>query len=54
MAVTIDLEKCTGCGTCTYLCPAGVLYVEDGKCRQQDGCVSCGNCIAICPVQAIS
>jgi ferredoxin len=54
MDIKIDLLKCTGCGTCTYLCPVGVLSVVDMKCRVAEGCISCGNCVEICSFKAIS
>ena len=54
MDIKIDPLKCTGCGTCTYLCPVGVLSVVDTKCRVDEGCISCGNCVEICPFKAVS
>jgi ferredoxin len=54
MDIKIDPLKCTGCGTCNYLCPVGVLSVADMKCQVQEGCISCGNCVAICSFKAIS
>jgi ferredoxin len=54
MGVKIDTLKCTGCGACTYVCPAGVLLVEDMKCRVSEGCISCGACVDACAFQAIT
>lgn len=54
MAVKIDLLKCTGCGQCLYICPVGVLNVEDMKCRVGEGCTSCGECVEKCLWQAIT
>lgn len=31
MRVTIDLAKCTGCGTCTSVCPVGMFELVKGK-----------------------
>jgi ferredoxin len=53
MAIKIDPLKCTGCGSCIYLCPAGVLTVVDMKCQAQEGCTSCGICVDACPFKAI-
>ncbi|MGD0794511.1 MAG: 4Fe-4S binding protein [Dehalococcoidales bacterium] len=53
MGVIINLLKCTGCGSCTYLCPAGVLVLDDLKCRIQAGCTSCGECVDACSFKAI-
>jgi ferredoxin len=54
MGVKVDLLKCVGCGQCTYICPVGVLSVEDMKCRVREGCISCGECVEICHWQAIT
>ncbi|OGO30572.1 MAG: hypothetical protein A2Z29_11390 [Chloroflexi bacterium RBG_16_56_11] len=54
MGVTIDLLRCTGCGACTYICPVGVLSVDDMKCRVSEGCISCGKCVEQCLWQAIA
>lgn len=54
MGVKIDVLKCTGCGACTYVCPVGVLAVEDMKCRVEEGCISCGKCVDTCQWQAIT
>jgi ferredoxin len=54
MAVKIDTLRCTGCGACTYICPVGVLVVEDMKCRVYEGCISCGKCVDLCHWQAIT
>ena len=40
MAVIIDLEKCTGCGTCEEGCPVEAIKVEsitDGRRVVEDG-----------------
>jgi ferredoxin len=54
MGVKIDTLRCTGCGACTYVCPVGILTVEDMKCRVSDGCISCGLCVEQCQWQAIT
>ncbi len=55
MGVKIDPLKCTGCGACTYVCPVGVLMVEDDmKCHVSEGCISCGLCVDRCSWQAIT
>jgi NAD-dependent dihydropyrimidine dehydrogenase PreA subunit len=54
MGVKIDTLRCTGCGACTYLCPVGVLVIEDMKCRVEEGCISCGKCVERCHWQAIT
>jgi len=52
----IDLEKCTGCGTCVDTCPMGVLELKDDKAyvANPDECTECQACEAACPNNAIS
>ncbi|HID15861.1 MAG TPA: 4Fe-4S dicluster domain-containing protein [Candidatus Atribacteria bacterium] len=52
----VDLEKCTGCGTCVQVCPMGVFELVDDKAKvvNEDQCVECRACEAQCPVQAIT
>ena len=55
--VQIDLDKCTGCGSCVNACPSGSLEVKEKKAKVTEIlplCFNCGNCTAICPEQAIA
>ncbi len=54
--ITIDEEKCTGCGDCVPDCPEGALQVIDGKARLVSDlfCDGLGACINACPVDAMS
>jgi NAD-dependent dihydropyrimidine dehydrogenase PreA subunit len=55
MAVVVDQEKCTGCGTCEDICPVEAIKVEDVKAVVDDeACVDCGTCIEECSEKAIS
>jgi ferredoxin len=54
MTVKIDTLKCTGCGTCTLICPVGALWVDDMKCRVSEDCIDCGQCVDACTWQAIT
>jgi len=53
MAIRIDLEKCTGCGTCIPTCPFGLIEVVDNKARIREGCTLCGACRDACVYEAI-
>ena len=54
--ITIDEEKCTGCGNCIPGCPEGALQIIDGKARLISDlfCDGLGACIGECPEDAIS
>ena len=55
MAVKVDLEKCTGCGTCEEVCPVEAIKVENEKAKvDNDECVDCGTCVDECPEGALS
>lgn len=53
--ITIDNNKCIGCGQCIEVCPFTVLELrDDGKATCTDkACLACMHCAAICPAQAI-
>ena len=55
---TLRLEEslCSGCGSCTLVCPHGVLALNDHKAQvvDFDGCMECGACINNCPTGAIN
>jgi NAD-dependent dihydropyrimidine dehydrogenase PreA subunit len=54
--ISIDEEKCTGCGECVPNCPEGAIQVIDGKARVVNDmfCDGLGACIGHCPEDAIS
>lgn len=54
--ITIDEEKCTGCGNCIPGCPEGALQIIDDKARLISDlfCDGLGACIGECPEDAIS
>lgn len=54
--ITIDEEKCTGCGLCIPDCPEGALQIIEGKARLVSDlfCDGLGACIGTCPEGAIS
>ncbi len=51
----IDLEKCSGCGSCVEFCPTGAVKLEDGKVVvvHAEACSYCTECEAVCPTGAI-
>ncbi len=54
--ITIDDEKCNGCGACIPDCAEGALQMIDGKARLISDlfCDGLGACIGSCPEGAIS
>jgi caffeyl-CoA reductase-Etf complex subunit CarE len=53
MELKVDLEKCTGCGTCTFACPFGAIELVSGKAKVYDSCTDCGACVDQCPEGAL-
>ena len=45
--VTVDADKCVGCGECVDVCPVEVYEMTDGK----SGCESC---VEVCEHDAIN
>ena len=54
--ITIDKEKCVGCGQCVSACQEGAIGMVDGKAAllREDYCDGLGNCLPVCPANAIS
>jgi ferredoxin len=54
--ISIDEDKCTGCGECIPDCLEGALQIIDGKARLVSDifCDCLGACIGTCPEGAIS
>lgn len=59
--ITIDIEKCKGCGECVAVCPKGSIVIceqsnskGDYPARPTNGdCTGCCNCAVVCPDAAI-
>ena len=52
--VTVDTDKCIGCGMCQDICFTKAISIIDGKCTIDDRCRGCGRCADICPDEAIA
>ena len=52
--ITIDNQKCIGCGKCAKDCIALAIQIMDGTAVPPKDCLLCGHCVAICPTNAVS
>jgi ferredoxin len=54
--ISIDEEKCNGCGECVPTCPEGAIQIVNGKARLMGDllCDGLGACLGHCPEGAIS
>lgn len=54
--ITIDEDKCNGCGLCAKACHEGAIGMVDGKAKllREDYCDGLGDCLPACPMNAIA
>ncbi len=56
--ISIDEEKCGGCGRCIKSCPMQLLMLENKKAKSNERyndfrCITCQNCESVCSQNAI-
>ncbi len=53
--ITIDTDKCNGCGLCASACHEGAIGMVGGKAKllKEDYCDGLGDCLPVCPTGAI-
>lgn len=54
--ITINPEKCRGCGMCKRNCPVEAISgeIKQPHVIDKEKCIKCGTCISVCPFKAIS
>ena len=54
--ISIDEEKCNGCGACANACHEGAIGMVNGKAKllRDDYCDGLGDCLPACPTGAIT
>lgn len=54
--ITIDDDRCTGCGLCVDACHEGAISLVNGKAKlmHEHYCDGLGDCLPACPENAIS
>jgi nitroreductase/NAD-dependent dihydropyrimidine dehydrogenase PreA subunit len=53
--ITIDKDKCTGCGLCEKICHESCIAVVDNSPNiTYEVCSTCTQCIAVCPRKALT
>ena len=54
--VTVNQDKCIGCGECADTCPAEVYKIENGKSEpvKAEECLGCESCVEVCESGAIT
>lgn len=46
--ITVNVEKCVGCGDCVFICPARVYVMRKGKAVPVDSDSCCGRTCRLC------
>ena len=57
VTLSLDEEKCNGCGMCIDVCPQAVIAINGvGRAwiQERDACMECGACSRNCPTGAFS
>lgn len=52
--ISINTEKCIGCGLCIKDCTRNIIHLTNNKATVENSfCIECGHCVAICPENAV-
>lgn len=51
---SVSKKRCTGCGKCIKVCPAGAITTSDKMAKiNPEKCIGCSECIVTCPEESI-
>lgn len=55
ISVTVNQDKCQGCGHCVHICPEKAMHIGDDKHSHCDTskCIGCFECMTVCEPKAI-
>jgi len=54
MKITINSEKCIGCGVCVSACPEGIEIINDRAVVKNNKADGFKEAVEICPIKIIS
>lgn len=54
MSIECDEDRCTGCGVCSQICPAGAIILRGRPEFDLDRCIQCFCCVELCPHGSLS
>ena len=55
VSVSVDTDRCIGCGSCHDICFTKAVTIDNGKCSIDPGmCRGCGRCVEVCPTDSIT
>jgi len=54
--VTVDNDRCIGCGECVEVCPVDVFELQEEKAApvNAEECLGCDSCVEVCEQEAIT
>ena len=62
--VTVDEQRCKGCGLCALACPKKIMGLSETKikskgyrpaeCKEPEKCIGCAFCATMCPDTVIT
>lgn len=53
--ISVNKDRCIGCGRCVKDCPESNIKLENKKAKiLGQNCMKCGHCVAICPTESVN